>query len=300
MNFAALAAMPDRSALRMSRRQFGRAVAGTAALGGTLGTGLLRPVSAAAAPGSFAPVPIPGGTPALGGSYHVFGPASIDPIDAEPGTITNFEGFVGLAYLDGMVTQTNTRTGESQRFPFLNSDMRFMTGNFRGTDGQVHQGTFALVWVDVYQPRAGGQTFDQTHDLNPSTFPPVGLFWTLQIPDSSVQVELSKGSASLQASDVPIFDYTTIVNALFGGGPPPIAGTVSFKIVWSGVQQRVNIRNTNQVYGGFAGEFFRNTAKMEWTATVGDLSFASDPLATSSSVFAEIGHERNGSFFPSG
>ena len=53
-------------------------------------------------------------------------------------------------------------------------------------------------------------------------------------------------------------------------------------------------------YGGFAGEFIRNTAQMEWTATVGDYRFTSDPLATSSSAFAEIGHERNGSFYPLG
>jgi hypothetical protein len=152
--------------------------------------------------------------------------------------------------------------------------------------------------VDVFQPRAGSQAFDQIHDLNPSTFPPLGLFWTLQIPGGSVHVELGKGSATLQASDVPIFDYVTGMNALFGGGPPAVPGTVSFKIVWSGVKERVNIRNTDLVYGGFAGEFVRNSAQMEWTATVGDLSFASDPLATSSSGFAEIGHERNGSFFP--
>jgi len=39
---------------------------------------------------------------------------------------------------------------------------------------------------------------------------------------------------------------------------------------------------------------------MEWTAEVGDYIFESDPLATSSSAFAEIGRERNGSFFPQG
>src|SRR5262249_26297526 len=50
--------------------------------------------------------------------------------------------------------------------------------------------------------------------------------------------------------------------------------------------------------GGFAGEFIRNAAQREWTATVGDLTVVSDPLTTSSSAFAEIGHERNGSFFP--
>jgi len=36
---------------------------------------------------------------------------------------------------------------------------------------------------------------------------------------------------------------------------------------------------------------------MEWTGTLGDFTFASAPLGTSTSSFAEIGHERNGSFF---
>ena len=36
--------------------------------------------------------------------------------------------------------------GEAQvRLPFVNSDMRFMQGVFRGTDGKVHQGAFAFV-----------------------------------------------------------------------------------------------------------------------------------------------------------
>lgn len=102
----------------------------------------------------------------------------------------------------------------------------------------------------------------------------------------------------MEASNVPILDYGDIGNALFGGGPPAIPGTVSFKVVWTGVGQRVNIKNTDPVYGGFAGEFIRNTAQMEFSATVGNLTLVSDPIATSSSSFAEIGHERNGSFFP--
>jgi hypothetical protein len=148
--------------------------------------------------------------------------------------------------------------------------------------------------VDVYLPGPGAQI----HDLNPSAFPPAGLFWTIEIPADGVQVEVGNGGASLQASDVLILDYGNIGNALFGGGPSPVPGSVSFKVVWSGVGERVNIKNTDPVYGGFAGEFVRNTAQMEWTATVGDYTFASDPLETSSSSFAEIGHERNGSFFP--
>jgi hypothetical protein len=131
-------------ATRMTRRQFARTVAGTTVLGGALGPGLFRPGPAEAS-GSFAPVPIPGGTPLLNGMYHWFGPAFVDPIDAEPATISNLNGVVGLAYISGMVTQTNTKTHEILRLPFVNSDMRFMQGEFRGTDGGVHQGTFALV-----------------------------------------------------------------------------------------------------------------------------------------------------------
>ena len=84
---------------------------------------------------------------------------------------------------------------------------------------------------------------------------------------------------------------------ILGALEPPTSGTVSFKVVWSGVDERLNIKNTDPVYGGFAGEFVRNRAQMEWSAAVGDYTFVSDPMATSSSSFAEIGHERNESFF---
>ena len=126
----------------VSRRQFARTAAGSA-FAAAVGSRLWTPSLVEAA--SFAPVPIPGGTPALGGAYHVFGPAAFDPIDAEPVTITNLDAFVGLAYISGMVTQTNTKTGEVVRLPFVNSDMRFMQGVFRGTDGKVHRGAFAFV-----------------------------------------------------------------------------------------------------------------------------------------------------------
>jgi hypothetical protein len=149
--------------------------------------------------------------------------------------------------------------------------------------------------VDVYEPGPGAQI----HDLNPSTFPPTGLFWTIEIPGDGIQVNLGKGAATMEADDVPILDYVTGFNAVFEGDtPPPTPGSVSFTVIWSGVDERLNIRNDDPVYGGFAGTFIRNTAQMDWTATVGDFTFVSDPLATSSSSFAEIGQERNGVFFP--
>lgn len=151
--------------------------------------------------------------------------------------------------------------------------------------------------MDVYEPGPGSQI----HDLNPTAFPATGLFWTIEAPDTDVRVNPGKGRAVLEVEDAPILDYGKIENALFPSGPapdpPPIPGTVSFRVVWSGVHERVNIRNTDPIYGGYAGEFVRNAAQMEWTATVGDYRFVSAPLATSSSSFAELGHERNGSFF---
>ena len=126
----------------LSRRQFARTAAGSA-FAAAIGSRLWSPSPAEAA--SFAPVPIPGGTPGLGGAYHLFAPGAFDPIDAEPITITNLDAAVGLAYVSGMVTRTNIKTGDVVRLPFLNSDMRFMQGVFRGTDGKVHPGAFAFV-----------------------------------------------------------------------------------------------------------------------------------------------------------
>ena len=94
---------------------------------------------------------------------------------------------------------------------------------------------------------------------------------------------------------MPIFDFHNIPNALSGGDGVP--GVVSFKVEWSGVLDRVNVKNPAN---GFAGEYVRGHAQMEWTATAGDFHYVSAPLSTSSSEFAELGHERNGSFFPHG
>jgi hypothetical protein len=108
----------------------------------------MKPVLAFGGQGSSVePLPIPAG----GRDFRVFGPGpaslgpGFDPIDAEPATITDFNGFLGLAYLNGTVTQTNTATGDVQTLPFLLSDMRFMKGVFQGSDGRIHQGAFALV-----------------------------------------------------------------------------------------------------------------------------------------------------------
>ncbi len=136
--------------------------------------------------------------------------------------------------------------------------------------------------------------FAQIDDLNPGITPfPSGLFWTTRLPEKSVHANPGAGTAVMEAHDIAVQDFGDFNNALSGNNGIP--ATVSFKVQWSGVDERVNVKNPSN---GFAGEFVRNRAQMEWSAVVGDYSFVSAPLETSSSQFAEVGTERNGSFYP--
>jgi hypothetical protein len=155
----------------------------------------------------------------------------------------------------------------------------------------------------VYEPpSSGGEQGAQIHDFNPG-IKANGQFWTLALPDNSVAVNVANGFASMSVTDLTVEDYHDFGNALGGGGAgipgPSMPAQVSFTVIWSGANSLTKVKNTAAASdgGGFAGEFVRNVAQMEWSATVGDLKYVSDPLATSASAFAEIGHERNGFFF---
>src|SRR5262245_45506158 len=86
----------------VSRRRFLQTGVGTLAAGVTLGHQLLSPEVAHASGAD--PIPVPG-SPFLA-PFHVWAPIFVDSIDAEPATITNFNGVVGMAYVNGMVTRT--------------------------------------------------------------------------------------------------------------------------------------------------------------------------------------------------
>ncbi len=89
------------------------------------------------------PIPVPG-SPALA-PFSVWAPIFVDSIDADPSSITNFAGVAGLAYISGTVHRTNTVTGHVDVLPFIDADMRFMQGVYRGVDGKPRQGTFGFV-----------------------------------------------------------------------------------------------------------------------------------------------------------
>ncbi len=62
---------------------------------------------------------------------------------AEPSTITDFNGFVGVAHVTGNGTRTDAKTSKTKRL-FFDTDVRFMDGHYIGVDGQQHGGTFSF------------------------------------------------------------------------------------------------------------------------------------------------------------
>jgi hypothetical protein len=115
-----------------------------------------------------------------------------------------------------------------------------------------------------------------------------------------VAIDLDSGTASYRVSNLFEHDFGSIPNAITNGAVsgPPVDATVSFDLEWSGVTAQAVIANAKQ---GFAGDFFLTGATLSWSASnANGFSFASDPASTSNSVFAMLGHERNGRFFPAG
>lgn len=109
-----------------------------------------------------------------------------------------------------------------------------------------------------------------------------------------MEVHLGQGRATYEVRDLSMRDYMNIPNALSGPDAAFTPGVVSFRIEWSGKTPLIQIGDPNL---HFSARVRENTAMMEWHATTGGVTFVSDPASTSHSVFAEIGHERNGVFF---
>ena len=116
----------------LSRRNF---LGKTVLAGGAAATANLwfPALAQASAVSDGTPTPIPGtldGTP-----FHVQLPGP----GVEPSTINNFNGMLGVAAISGVGTGTG---GTNLTYE---ADMRFMSGNFVGTDGHLHHGTLGFV-----------------------------------------------------------------------------------------------------------------------------------------------------------
>jgi hypothetical protein len=134
----------------LGRRRFVLTAAGSVT-GGV--ARLALPAAAAAGPpssGKPAPNPIPGGIElAPGFVIHIFGPGdpnvtlpftgiTLQGLDVEPSTMTDFTGSSALAYHVGSARGSDGRTYN------LETDIRAFEGEYIA-NGEVHQGSFALI-----------------------------------------------------------------------------------------------------------------------------------------------------------
>ena len=107
--------------------------------GAAMGVGLLPTSVLAAKPSNSAPKPTTSSVVVNGVTFHFtfFGPG------IDPSSITDFNGFVGVADVQGTGTATNP-DGSTESLLF-DTDMRFMSGVYVGQDGAVHKGSFGFV-----------------------------------------------------------------------------------------------------------------------------------------------------------
>jgi hypothetical protein len=158
----------------------------------------------------------------------------------------------------------------------------------------------------LYPPGPGdvGNPFVQLHDFEPG-IAPSGLFWTIPIDFSSIDVDPGIGQARLHAEDVAVTDYHNffIAVALSEPPPPPLPSHVSFDVRWSGNGDRQKIRDETF---GFTGQYVASPTTISFTASNdgGDVIYSSDPggqynptVDQGGAGLPAVGHERNGVFF---
>ena len=118
-----------------SRRQFLAAGAGLG-VAGFIGAQVAGATPALAASRAGDPRPIPGGIQPFGPGtevFHVFFPGTGEPI-----TITDFNGFAGVAHIQG------AGAGGNAGMTF-DVDNRFMTGEYIALDGRHFNATFGFL-----------------------------------------------------------------------------------------------------------------------------------------------------------
>ena len=136
------------------------------------------------------------------------------------------------------------------------------------------------------------------------------VMWTTEIPEGSVDADLSEEEATLHVENVRLFDAFTVANSLNTFHPLGKAHAVinSLHVEWRGTTNR---RSHTDCLDGFRGQFLENRATIEVVVTTppgaakacpptkarNGFRFVSDPAHTSISHFAQIGREHNGVFF---
>lgn len=97
----------------------------------------------------------------------------------------------------------------------------------------------------------------------------------------------------MDVRELPSRDYHDLINAITLG--PFLPGVVSFRVEWTTSSDK---RHFHDDASGFDADVVLNSAQAWWQGETSAARYVADDLSTSSSLFAEVGHERNGVYFP--
>lgn len=141
---------------------------------------------------------------------------------------------------------------------------------------------------------AVGDPFQQSHDWEPGILPS-GLFWTVPVTPSALNVNPVTGAARLRVTDMSLPDYGNFFNSLSPDpDPPPVASHVSFDVMWPGGGEVVEI--DDGVFD-FSGRFVISDATINFTARNDASTTVYRSIADGQISFdAGVGRERNGVF----
>ena len=138
----------------------------------------------------------------------------------------------------------------------------------------------------------------QIHDYEPG-ISPTGVFWTVPVPNDAVQVHQGAGHAVLEMTDMPIHDFFDFVNSVTHAIPPDDA-TVSFRVEWTvDGPWRTTDNPAEDFQFRFRESVAPDGASIVWSSqNANGFSFQSDPAEASINLYANLGRERNGVFYP--
>ena len=145
------------------------------------------------------------------------------------------------------------------------------------------------------------------HSYDPGVTPSL-VFWTIEIPEGRVEVDLDEAEATLHLRNVcSVFDAFTVPNSRDNLHPLGlVSGAIeSLSIHWTGISKKLSFSNGKT----FRGDFIQSVAapmsvrvttpatKPPFTpAAQNGYEFVSDPKTTVTH-FAQIGRENNGKLF---
>jgi len=135
------------------------------------------------------------------------------------------------------------------------------------------------------------------------------VVWTVPVAVGSVKFDFDQEKASLQVSNVLVFDAYTVPNSFDPNHPLGRVHAIinSLRIDWSNTTRSTSFSNCDP--NAFRGDFLEDSATIRVTATTPPVPASSCPVRaakngfrfvsekTTASHFAQIGREKNGAFF---